>query len=104
MLIFFQRDPTQIDGILGSKAVMFGHRGGALDAPENTLAAIRLAKKNGAHGVEIDLSFTKDNVAITFHDDDLDRTTNGRGPLLDNDWEAVSTGALALHALTLSHE
>ncbi|XP_003741248.1 glycerophosphodiester phosphodiesterase 1 [Galendromus occidentalis] len=84
-----KRDPSQIDGILGSKAVMFGHRGGALDAPENTLSAIRVAKKHQAYGVEIDLSFTKDNIAITFHDDDLDRTTNGKGPLLDSTWEVV---------------
>lgn len=53
------------------------------------MSAIRLAKKNRAYGVEIDLSFTKDNVAITFHDDDLDRTTNGRGPVQDTTWETV---------------
>lgn len=39
------------------------------------------AKKNGADGVEIDLSFTKDNIAVLFHDDTLERTTNGFGNL-----------------------
>ena len=39
------------------------------------------AKKNGADGVEIDLSFTKDNIAVLFHDDTVERTTNGFGNL-----------------------
>lgn len=60
---------------------IFAHRGGAHDAPENTLIAIREAKKNGADGVEIDLSFTKDNIAVLFHDDTVERTTNGFGTL-----------------------
>lgn len=60
---------------------VFAHRGGAHDAPENTLAAIREAKRNNATGIEIDLSFTLDNVAVLFHDDTLERTTEGSGPL-----------------------
>lgn len=60
---------------------VFGHRGCALDAPENTLAAFKEAKKNDADGIELDLSFTRDNVAVIFHDDTLQRTTNGEGPL-----------------------
>lgn len=78
---------TQVLGPGSSK--IFAHRAAALDAPENTLSAIRLAKENNAFGVELDLSFTKDGVAIAFHDDDLDRTTNGRGPLDDHTWEHV---------------
>ena len=75
---------------------MFGHRAGGLDAPENTLSAIRLAKKNDGYGIEIDLSFTKDHVAIVFHDDDLDRVTNGKGPLLENTWETVRVKVFGL--------
>nr|XP_020477790.1 glycerophosphodiester phosphodiesterase 1-like isoform X2 [Monopterus albus] len=55
------------------------HRGGSHDAPENTLAAIRAASKNRATGVELDLSFTADGVAILMHDETVDRTTNGSG-------------------------
>ncbi|XP_068177662.1 glycerophosphodiester phosphodiesterase 1 [Antennarius striatus] len=58
-----------------------GHRGGGHDAPENTLAAIREASKNGATGVELDLEFSADGIPILMHDDTLDRTTNGSGPL-----------------------
>lgn len=60
---------------------VYAHRGGGHDAPENTLAAIREAKRNNASGIEIDLSFTLDNVAVLFHDDTLERTTEGSGPL-----------------------
>ncbi|XP_060951089.1 glycerophosphodiester phosphodiesterase 1-like [Limanda limanda] len=57
------------------------HRGGGHDAPENTIAAIREAWKNGAGGVELDLQFSADGVAILMHDETVDRTTNGSGPL-----------------------
>ncbi|XP_020503574.1 glycerophosphodiester phosphodiesterase 1 [Labrus bergylta] len=57
------------------------HRGGSHDAPENTLTAIREASRNGATGVELDLSFTTDGVAVLMHDETVDRTTNGSGPV-----------------------
>lgn len=57
------------------------HRGGSHDAPENTLAAIREASRNGAAGVELDLSFTADGVPVLMHDETVDRTTNGSGPV-----------------------
>ncbi|XP_041634337.1 glycerophosphodiester phosphodiesterase 1-like [Cheilinus undulatus] len=57
------------------------HRGGSHDAPENTIAAIREASRNGATGVELDLSFTADGVAVLMHDETVDRTTNGSGPV-----------------------
>uniref|UniRef100_A0A9J8D4D7 Glycerophosphodiester phosphodiesterase 1 n=3 Tax=Cyprinus carpio TaxID=7962 RepID=A0A9J8D4D7_CYPCA len=63
----------------GASAV--AHRGGGHDAPENTIAAIRAASENGAMGVELDLEFTADGVPILMHDDTVDRTTNGSGPL-----------------------
>ena len=58
---------------------LIGHRGGGHEAPENTLAAFRQAKKNGAKGVEFDLDFTKDGEAIVFHDSTVERTTDGHG-------------------------
>ena len=54
------------------------HRAGK---PENTLAGIRLAKKEGASGVEVDLCFTKDGVPVLLHDATVDRTSNGSGVL-----------------------
>ena len=39
------------------------------------------AKKNGATAVEFDLEYTEDGVAILFHDDTVDRMTNGTGEI-----------------------
>ena len=64
---------------------VIGHRGAAGAAPENTLAGIAKAKELGASWVEFDVKLTKDGHAILFHDDRLERTTDGHG------WVAAST-------------
>jgi len=58
---------------------VIGHRGAAATAPENTLPSLREAKRLGAGGVEFDAKLSADGVPILFHDETLDRTTNGRG-------------------------
>lgn len=60
---------------------VIGHRGAARYAPENTLESILTAAEMGVKWVELDVKLTKDSVPIIFHDDDLDRTTNGHGPV-----------------------
>ena len=66
------------------------HRAAANDAPENSLEAVRLAAENGAKWVEFDISFTKDNVAVAFHDDTLDRMTTASGPISSYTYEELS--------------
>ncbi len=61
------------------KSGLIGHRGIAALAPENTKASFALAAKQGIEWVEFDLRLTKDNQLVIFHDDTLDRTTNGNG-------------------------
>jgi glycerophosphoinositol glycerophosphodiesterase len=63
------------------KALVIGHRGEAVEAPENTLAAFSVAKSNGVFGVEFDLSFTSDGHPVLLHDDSVDRTTDGSGEI-----------------------
>lgn len=58
-----------------------GHRGAAADAPENTIAGFELAVHAGADYIEFDVQLSADLVAIVFHDDELNRTTNGHGPV-----------------------
>ena len=58
---------------------VIGHRGAAGAAPENTLASIRKARELGATWIEFDVKLTKDGHPILFHDDCLERTTDGRG-------------------------
>jgi glycerophosphoryl diester phosphodiesterase len=62
---------------------VIGHRGAAAHAPENTLAGFRRAAELGAEWVELDVRLSADGVPVVFHDDALDRTTNGRGPVAD---------------------
>lgn len=56
---------------------IIGHRGAAAYAPENTLEGIHTAADMGIEWVELDVKLTKDFVPILFHDDTLERTTNG---------------------------
>src|SRR5262245_52116871 len=58
---------------------IIGHRGAAKAAPENTLAGMREAKRQGATWVEFDAKLTADNQVILLHDDLVDRTTDGTG-------------------------
>lgn len=57
------------------------HRGASQLAPENTISALKIAKKHGAAWVECDIQLTKDNHPVIFHDTQLNRTTNGHGAL-----------------------
>jgi glycerophosphoryl diester phosphodiesterase len=66
---------------------IIGHRGVAAYAPENTLAGIAAAAEMGVDWVELDVKLTKDQIPIIFHDDDLERTTNGYGPVMLKTYE-----------------
>ncbi|XP_071476411.1 glycerophosphodiester phosphodiesterase 1-like [Diadema antillarum] len=68
---------------------VIAHRGGAAEAPENTLVALQEAKKNGAVAVEVDVEMTKDGIAILLHDITVDRTTDGSGRISQLMWEDV---------------
>ncbi|MCB1591902.1 MAG: glycerophosphoryl diester phosphodiesterase [Alphaproteobacteria bacterium] len=60
---------------------IIGHRGAAAYAPENTLEGIHTAADMGVEWVELDVKLTKDQIPVIFHDDTLERTTNGSGSL-----------------------
>jgi glycerophosphoryl diester phosphodiesterase len=53
------------------------HRGARAFAPENTLAAIRMARRLGANVVELDIQMSRDGELIVFHDDDVHRCSDG---------------------------
>lgn len=61
------------------------HRGASIEAPENTLAAIRVAQARGAKWIECDVTLSADNKCVLIHDDTLDRTTTGTGPIHETD-------------------
>jgi glycerophosphoryl diester phosphodiesterase len=61
----------------------FAHRGACHEAPENTLAAFRLAMERGADGIEFDVQLSKDDEVVVIHDVTLETTTNGKGAVRD---------------------
>jgi cation:H+ antiporter len=82
--------------------ILLGHRGSPSRAPENSLAGLRLALEEGAHGVEFDVRGLSDGTPVVVHDDTFSRT-HGRelrvadatlddlGPLAETPGGAVST-------------
>src|SRR5262245_61214966 len=59
--------------------IIIAHRGACTLAPENTLEAYAAAMDYGADGCEVDVRRTTDGVLVMFHDDMLDRLTDGFG-------------------------
>ena len=81
--------PARVEAVLGSlhhskageAGAVVAHRAACLDAPENSLEAVRLAAKNGAKWIEFDVSFTSDQQAVAFHDHTVNRVTTGSGDI-----------------------
>ncbi len=61
------------------KTVVWAHRGSSFIAPENTLESFDLAAKQNSDGIELDIHLTSDGQLAVFHDETLERTTNGTG-------------------------
>lgn len=69
---------------------VIAHRGASAVAPENTLAAIRATREQGANWVELDVKITYDGVPVLMHDETLNRTTSGSGFVAEVTWSDVS--------------
>jgi glycerophosphoryl diester phosphodiesterase len=65
--------------LAATKPIVIGHRGACAFAPENTLAAFRLAAEQGAHGIELDAKLSKDGQVVVIHDQTVKRTTGAEG-------------------------
>jgi glycerophosphoryl diester phosphodiesterase len=60
-----------------------GHRGAMGYAPENTLASFAKALELGVDGIELDVHLCKSGEMVVIHDGRVDRTTNGKGTVID---------------------
>lgn len=69
---------------------IIGHRGAAGLVPENTLPSFEAACHLGVDAVELDV-YAVDGRLVVIHDDDLDRTTNGKGPVSAHSFTALRT-------------
>lgn len=67
------------------RPTIIAHRGASAYAPENTLAAFRLAVTQGAHAIELDAKLTRDKRVVVFHDMRLGRTAQGSARIRDVD-------------------
>lgn len=65
------------------------HRGGALLWPENSRISFENTAKLPVEQVEFDVHPTRDGRLVVIHDDTLDRTTDGKGPVAAHDWAAL---------------
>jgi glycerophosphoryl diester phosphodiesterase len=63
--------------------MVVAHRGFSGTSPENTLVAFKKAIDPGADMIELDVRLSKDGEVVVIHDESLERTTNGKGRVID---------------------
>lgn len=68
---------------LNKRVLIHAHRGASAYAPENTLAAFKLAVEMQADGVELDVHLTKDGVPVVNHNFHVNDTSDGKGMIKD---------------------
>lgn len=98
------------------RPTVFAHRGSSAAFAEHTRAAYLQALADGADGVECDVHLTRDQHVVLLHDANLDRTSDGTGPVAErtlrelrhldfSSWKGVripeTYGALSEQFLTL---
>ncbi len=82
----------------GGAPLLIAHRGGAELAPENTMAAFRQAVDEwDADILEMDVRLTSDGRVVVIHDETVDRTTDGRGPIRNIPWAKARRLDAAYH-------
>lgn len=75
--------------------IPFAHRGGAADGLENTVFQFRRAVELGYRYIETEVHATADGKLVAFHDETLDRVTDGAGRIADLFWSDVSHARVA---------
>ena len=70
-------------------AKIYGHRGAAAYAPENTMSSFITAHSMKADGIELDVQLTADHQVVVIHDEKLTRTTGAKGMVSDWTWDQL---------------
>lgn len=81
---------TESDTIKEKEFTIIAHRGLSACAPENTLAAFKLAGRSGCDGCEIDVQPTLDQRWVCFSDLNLSASTNGVGLVSAMTYDQIS--------------
>ena len=71
--------PAVANPWLERRVLNIAHQGGEIEAPSNTLYALKTARAKGSEVLEIDVHATADRELVVIHDATVDRTTNGTG-------------------------
>lgn len=82
---------VRLNIVYSTRAEVTAHRGDSENAPENTMAALRMAVENQADIIEIDIRQTKDGRYILMHDESLYRTTGAEEKVGEVDYEYIRT-------------
>lgn len=69
--------------------IIYAHRGASAYAPENTKVAFEKAIELNANGIELDLQKTKDGKIVIFHDDYIDKKSNGTGKIEEHTYQEL---------------
>jgi glycerophosphoryl diester phosphodiesterase len=77
------------------RPIAVAHRGGAAEAPENSLAAFQHASDLGYTYLETDVHVTADGVLVALHDATLDRVTDRKGLVRELPWTEVRRARIA---------
>ena len=82
---------AKITNPANKEVTVVAHRADWRFAPENSLAAIESSIRLGADVVELDVQKTKDGQLILMHDKTLDRTTTGKGKVVEWTLDSIRT-------------
>ncbi|XAS68832.1 glycerophosphodiester phosphodiesterase family protein [Micrococcaceae bacterium Sec5.7] len=77
------------DESVPTRPLVYAHRGSSAAFAEHTRAAYRRALADGADGVECDVHLTRDQHLVLLHDANLDRTSDGTGPVAERTLEEL---------------
>jgi len=87
---FFIWKPLDTSALYKKHAfLLFAHRGAQLKEPENTIPAFKRAVEDGCNAIELDVYRTRDGHLIVFHDNTLERITNGTGRVAEHTLEEL---------------
>ena len=85
VLIFLFGNGAMENDSMDKKLQIVAHRGSSIQAPENTLAAFRLAFEDGADRIEGDFRITSDGAVVCIHDESTGRTSGNAHDLVVRD-------------------
>jgi glycerophosphoryl diester phosphodiesterase len=75
--------------------IPFAHRGGAGEQLENTLAAVEAVVRLGYRYIETDVHATADGTLLAFHDERLERVSDGNGAIASLPYDVVARARIA---------